>query len=301
MGLILNGSTPIDGVFVDLRINGNEVSSGYTPVTFNHLQLGVQYGIVIYWYGDYYIRYIKDSNTGIDLQRYDLVTLTKSNASDTLTGMFEYVPPSQAASLNIIAEFPNGTSLGTASVVNGYDLHSPGMWLTLTPPFQSTPYTGTFTGGSILPFILFNHETYTIAMSPNYCGPWVTNLNNTGPYVYIAWSHWQDDGNTDPTRAITLDGNATYVAIYYQTTAAGAGCAAAPTITSTTTTGSVGASAATTAATTANSLASSTQLSSSLIGLGILAAAAPVLATRKRRKAHLFPQREIVNLSKRSD
>ncbi len=215
LGTTLNGST-INGIFVDLRINGNHIASEFTPVTFNNLQLGVQYGIVVYWYGNYYIRYINDSNTGIDLQRYDLVTLSQSHPSDTLNSIFEYVPPSQAANLNIIAEFPNGTQLGTASVVNGYDLHTPGMWLTLTPPFQSTPYTGTFTGGSILPFTLFNHETYIVQMSSGYDGPWTGNPGY-GQVVQITFSHWQDNNSTDPNRAITLDGNAQYIAIYDQT------------------------------------------------------------------------------------
>ncbi len=176
----------------------------------------MQYGVVVYWYGSYYIRYINDQNTGIDLQRYDTVTLNQSAPSDTLTGMFEYVPPSEAASLNIIAEYPNGTQIGSAAVVNGYDLHSSGMWLTVTPPFQSEPYTGTFTGGSILPFIFFNHETYTVQMSTASCGE-EQNINgqNIGD-VENVWSHWENGSSTNPTMSITLNGNATLIAIYNQ-------------------------------------------------------------------------------------
>ena len=248
-GVSLNG-TAVPSILVDLRINGNNVSQGSLPVTFTGCQLGVQYGVVVYWYGNNYIRYINDANTGIDLQRYDLVTLSASKPSDTLTAMFEYVPPSQAASLNIVAQFPNGTQLGTATVVNGYDLHSPGMWLTVTPPFQSTPYTGTFTGGSILPFTLFNHETYTVQMSPDYYGPWVTNLTGTGPMVNITWSHWQDNNSNDSTRAITLNGNANYTAIYVQS-------AISQTTTTSTTTSAPGSSSSTQTQTTTSKPGSS--------------------------------------------
>ena len=217
MGQNLTGTVPVNGIYVELRVNGTRIANGTTPVTFSNLQFGVQYGVVVYWYGNYYIRYINDANTGIDLQRYDLVTLNASKPSDTLTGMFEYVPPSQAASLNIIAEFPNGTQLGTASVVNGYDLHSPGMWLTVTPPFQRTPYTGTFTGGSILPFTLFNNETYAVDMSQGFCGAW-TGYPGYGTIVQIVWDHWKDNNNTNPNRAITLNGSNTLVGIYDQVT-----------------------------------------------------------------------------------
>ena len=200
--VLLNG-TAISGMFVDLRINGTHIQGGYTPITFSGLQLGVQYGVVVYWYGNDYIRYINDTNTGMDLQRYDLVTLNQSNPSDTLTGMYEYVPPSLAASLNILAEFPNGTLIGSSAYQDGYIQHSPGMWLQVIPPGWTTPYTGTFTGGSILPFIFFNYETYTVQMT-------------TG-YQDVQFSHWQDNNSTNPNRAFALNGNATYVAIYVQT------------------------------------------------------------------------------------
>ena len=60
----------------------------------------------------------------------------------------------------------------------------------------------TFTGGSILPFIFFNHQAYTVAMSLGYGN--------------ITFSHWQDNGSTDPTRTFALNGNSTYIAIYIQ-------------------------------------------------------------------------------------
>jgi hypothetical protein len=219
VGANINGSTvPVHGMFVDLRINGTHVASGFTPVTFANLQLGVQYGVVVYWSDYYYIRYMNDSNTGVDLQRYDLVTLNSSFPHDTLVGAFQYVPPSQAAALNVLAEFPNGTLIGNASyfLKLNYILHGPGMWVTLTPPNTSEPFTGTFTGGSILPFILYNHENYTIGMAEGYCGEWYTGLaNGTAPTVDIVWSHWLN-GSTDVNRTVDLSGNVTYVAIYDQ-------------------------------------------------------------------------------------
>jgi hypothetical protein len=210
---------------VDLRINGNPVDNGDTPVTFTNLQFGVLYQVVVFWYGNYYIRYINDANTGLDLQRYDTVTLNQSMPSDTLTGMFEYVPTSQATSLNFIAEFPNGTLIGTSeqNASANYIQHSSGMWLTLTPPGQTTPYTGTFTGGSILPFTLFNGETYTVQMTLDACGMVLSANGQTVGPVDIVWSHWQDHGSTDANRAITLNGAATYIAIYDQLTPAPCG------------------------------------------------------------------------------
>lgn len=220
LGLSMNGSSvPIYGAYIDLRINGTHVASGYTPVTFTNLQLGVQYGVVVYWFSNYYIRYINDSLTGIDLQRYDLVTLNASDPQDTLQCYFQYVPSAQAASLNILAEFPNGTLIGTASYYTqlNYILHSPGMWVTIIPQDQTEPFTGTYTGGSILPFILFNHESYTIDMSSAYCGEWYTGLSNgTIPTVDIVWSHWLNGSSTDSNLTVSLNSNVTYVAVYNQ-------------------------------------------------------------------------------------
>jgi hypothetical protein len=220
LGTNMNGSTtPVNGVLIDLRINGSNVASGYTPVAFTNVQLGVQYGVVVFWYSNYYIRYINDSNTGIDLQRYDLVTLNATAPHDTLDAVFQYVPSSQAASLNIIAQFPNGTQIGNSSYYPQLDyiLHSPGMWFTLTAPNGSDPFTGTFTGGSILPFILYNHQNYTVDMSQGYCGEWYTGLSNgTAPIVEIEWSNWLNGSSTDPSLVVGLNSNVTYVAIYNQ-------------------------------------------------------------------------------------
>jgi len=196
----LHTGASLTGFYVDLRQNNNHVQGGFTPVTFSGLQTGVQYLVVVYWYGSNYFRHFSNGN----LQRYELVTLnsTAGQNSITLNALYESVPSAQAASVNIIAQFPNGTQIGTASTDNGYPQHTPGMYLTVTPPGGSGPFTATFTGGSILPFIFFNGQTYTVQMSTGY--------NN------ITFSYWKDNGSTDPTRSVPLNGNTTIIAIYTQ-------------------------------------------------------------------------------------
>ena len=109
--------------------------------------------------------------------------------------------PPPSANLNIVAEFPNGTLIGTTFCDNGYVQHTPGMWLTVAPNGQA-PFTGSFTGRSMLPFTLFNFRAYTIQMTLSYSN--------------IYFDHWQDNNNTNPQRTVTLNGGATYTAIYVQ-------------------------------------------------------------------------------------
>ena len=194
---LLTGST-IEGVQVDLRVNGSTIKSGYTPVTFTGLHPGIQYQVVVYWLDSYYFRKFSDGN----LNRYATVTLNGTKYA-SLNAQFEQVPATQAAQLNVIAEFPNGTLIGTSLTVNQTYQHTPGMWVQIVPPGQTAAYTGSFTGGSILPFVLFNHETYTVEMS--------------GVYGNIQFSHWQDNqSNINPTRTVTLNGDTTLTAIYVQ-------------------------------------------------------------------------------------
>jgi hypothetical protein len=192
-----NGNTLV-GFFVDLRLNSNHIQSGMTPVTFGGLQSGVQYLVVVYWYGNNFFRHFSDGN----LNRYALVTFnnTSGQTSYTLDALYENVPSSQAASLNIIAQFPNGTQIGTAFDNNGYPQHTPGMWLTVAPPGSTIPFTATFTGGSILPFTFFNGQTYAVHMSTGYSN--------------VKFSHWKDTGSTNPDRSIALNGNQSYIAVY---------------------------------------------------------------------------------------
>jgi len=196
----LHTGAKITGMYVNLRLNDNDVQAGFTPVTFTGLQTGVDYLVVVYWYGDNYFRHFSNGN----LERYAYVTLntTAGQTNYTMNAEYETVPNAQAASLNIIAQFPNGSQIGTASVIGGYPQHTPGIYLTVTPPGGPAPFTATFTGGSILPFILFNNETYMVAMSSGFSD--------------ITFSHWMDNGSTDPTRSFTLDGNSTYIAVYVQ-------------------------------------------------------------------------------------
>jgi hypothetical protein len=196
----LGSGAALGGMYVDLRLNNNHILDGYTPVTFSGLQLNTKYLVVLYGYGDNYFRHFSNGN----LERYAYVTLnaTGGQTSYSMNGLYETVPKAQAASLNIIAQFPNGTQIGTASEISGYPQHTPGMYLTVTPPGAASPYTATFTGGSILPFIFFNGQTYTVSMSAGYSN--------------VSFSYWKDDGSTSPTRAFSLSGNSTFIAVYTQ-------------------------------------------------------------------------------------
>ena len=191
---------PISGMYVDLRLNNNHVDSGFTPVTFSGLAAGTRYLVVVYSYAPDYFRHFSNGN----LQRYSYVTLntTVGQTSLELNALYENVPTANAASLNIIAQFPNGTQIGTASEISGYPQHTPGMYLTVSPPGSGTPYTATFTGGSALPFIFFNGQAYTVSMSSGYSN--------------VHFDHWKDNASTDPVRTIPLQGDSSYIAVYVQ-------------------------------------------------------------------------------------
>ncbi|MFI5420167.1 MAG: hypothetical protein ACHQ1H_04300 [Nitrososphaerales archaeon] len=193
----LSGSS-LPGVQVDLRINGSTIKTAYTPATFSGLTPGVVYQIVVYWLPDYYFRHFSDGQ----LNRYDTVTLNGSKYS-TVNALYEFIPPSESAALDVIAQFPNGTEIGTSDTVNGSYFHTPGMWMGIVPPGQNQAYTGSFTGGSVLPFILVNHDTYVIQLANGYGN--------------VVFSHWKDNGGKNPTRQVTMNGNASYVAVFVQT------------------------------------------------------------------------------------
>jgi hypothetical protein len=196
----LNG-TAISGYLVDLRVGGYAIANGYTPVTFTNLEPGLQYQVVAYWAGNYHFR----DFSGGDLNRYELVTFNSTgDTAASFDAIYEYIPPLQAATLNIIAEFPNGTQIGTTSNTTDYIQHTPGMWLTVTPPGATAPYTGSDTGGSLLPFVLFAGESYTVQMT-------------TG-YGNVKFAYWNDTGSTDATRTIKLGQSATTVVAVYEVT-----------------------------------------------------------------------------------
>ena len=68
--------------------------------TSSVLQPGVQYQIVVYPYNSFYFRHFSDG----DLNRYELVTLNTSQPHATFEAQYQYVPPSQLATLNVIAD-----------------------------------------------------------------------------------------------------------------------------------------------------------------------------------------------------
>lgn len=192
---LLNG-TAAAGFYVDVRVNGNHIDSGFTPVTISNLEPGIQYQVVAYWFGNYYFREFSNG----DLNRYGLVTFNSTGpTSVTLDALYQYVPQSEASDLNVMAELPNGTVIGSTFNNTTYIQHTPGMWLTVAPG-SGSPFTGTFTGGSILPFVLFNNQPYTISMSAGY-----------GVYQF---AYWKDTGSTSAVRVITLTGDQSYIAVY---------------------------------------------------------------------------------------
>ena len=193
---MLNG-TAISGYKIDLRVGGYSIESGFTPVTFKNLEPGLEYQVVAYWYGDNYFREF----SGGDLNRYELVTFNSTGTTGvSYTALYEHVPSSQAATLNVLAKFPNGTQIGTTFNNTGYIQHTPGLWLTVTPPGSTVPYTGSYTGGSLLPFVLVSGQNYTIQMTLGF-----------GDYRF---GYWSDDGSTNATRSLILSQNTTIVAIY---------------------------------------------------------------------------------------
>jgi hypothetical protein len=142
----------------------------------------------MYWCCDYEFRHYSD---GI-LTRYHEVTADPTKGI-ALEANYELVPASQAAKLNVIAVDENGNQIGgtTGSAEDGTLVAKPGMWMWLTPPGASSPYSGAYSSSSSTPFRVFNGQTYTITMS------------SFDQYVF---DHWQDNvSNTNPTRAFTLN------------------------------------------------------------------------------------------------
>lgn len=188
------GGTSLPGMYVNLRENGNIIADGFTPKTFN-LTPGKNYVVVMYWCCDYYFRHYSDGT----LTRYH--TVTAGSTGILFKSLYEKVPASQAADLNVIAKDTNGNVIGgTTTNPDGSISAQPGMWMWLTPPGTSTPYTGAYTGSSSTPFVVFEGKTYKITMS------------SFGKYQF---SHWQDNGSTNPNRSFAMTGDkVNNVAIY---------------------------------------------------------------------------------------
>lgn len=195
----LNGN-PITGMYVNVRLNGVIVKDGFTPVTFN-LDAGKQYVVVMYWCCDNEFRHFTDGT----LTRYHEVT-PSSSTGITLEARYELVPASQAAKLNVIAVDQNGKVIGgtTGSAEDGTLSAKPGMWMWLTPPGSSTPYSGAYTGSSSTPFKIFNAKTYTVSMS------------SYGEHVF---DYWQDNRSTNPVRSFAMNGDSLNNVAVYKTVA----------------------------------------------------------------------------------
>ncbi len=186
--------TPLTGFYTNLRLNGNIMADGYTPKTFT-MTPGNTYVVVLYWCCDYQFRHYSDGT----LTRY--YEVTPSSSGKLIKGLYELVPASQAAKLNVIAKDTNGKVIGsTTTNPDGTISTQPGMWMWLTPPGASSPYTGAYTGSSSTPFVIFNGKTYTVTMS------------SFGSYQF---DHWQDNGSTNPKRAFSMNGDSiNNVAVY---------------------------------------------------------------------------------------
>ena len=192
----LNGTATTLNLYVQIRVDGNVLTEGYTPVTFSNLDPEQEYFIVVYNDKDNWFRHYSDGT----LLRYKAITPGPDPI--TLTAKYEQVPKTIDALLDITAIDQFGNILGdtTGSVEQGNIVVTPGMWVPITPPGQNTPYTGGFTGGSGFPFSGFIGQTYVFEMTS---------------YQQYQFSHWEDSGSTDPVRAFTLNGNSlNNVAIY---------------------------------------------------------------------------------------
>ncbi len=152
--------------------------------------------MVAYSSGNYYFRHFSDG----ELNNYDFLTFSSTGStSASFDALYQYVPPSQAATLNVIAEYQNGTVIGNTVSNTGYVERSPGLWVTVTPPGAYEPFTGSYTGGTLLPFVLIAGDTYTAQMSS---------------YSDLKFVRWSDTGSTNATRTLTLDQNTTLIAIF---------------------------------------------------------------------------------------
>ncbi|HJS82111.1 MAG TPA: hypothetical protein VJ742_04670, partial [Nitrososphaera sp.] len=128
-------------------------------------------------------------------------TVTADSTGILFKGLYERVPASQAAKLNVIAKDTSGNVIGgTTTNPDGSISTEPGMWMWLTPPGASSPYTGAYTGSSSTPFVVFEGKTYKITMS------------SFGKYQF---DRWQDNGSTNPSRSFAMSGDkVNNVAIY---------------------------------------------------------------------------------------
>jgi hypothetical protein len=191
----LSDGTKITGEYMQIRLNGNVVQSGYSPVTFCKLQPKQQYQVVAYWFGESNFRHWSD---GV-LLRYHQAIAGPNPVN--LTAVYEKIPSALSAQFTVKAVLTNGTEIGgTTSLADGSIVAKPGMYLDLTLSRQTTPYTAAFTGSSTLPFTLLKGQTYTITMYSD---------------QKYKFDHWQDNGSKNPVRSFKISGDSlNNIAVY---------------------------------------------------------------------------------------
>ncbi len=162
----------LNGMYAELRLDGNTLAGGFTPMTFTNLATA-PYQIVMYSGQDNYMRHFSDGT----LIRYHYVT--PGAGPITLNAMYENVPSASSAQLNVNAFDTLGHPIN-------------GLWMGLTPPGQTTQYTASFTGASDVPFVIFNGQTYRVQM---------------GSFGIYMFDHWQDNLSTNPVRDFAMNGN----------------------------------------------------------------------------------------------
>lgn len=185
---LLDG-TAAPGYMVRYRMGGTNVETQFTPASF---EPGHGDRIVMYWAGDCFFRHFTDGT----LLRYHLV-----DGPEDLVARYECVPSADQATLNIVAKTTGGEQIGgTTGMEDDGSLNAnPGVYIALAPPGTLTPYTAAFSGSSSLPFTIFKDQTY------------VVSANSFGQYQF---SHWEDNGSNNASRAVNMDSDKELVAIY---------------------------------------------------------------------------------------
>lgn len=191
---LLSGRTITDE-YIQIRLDGDIMGSGYTPVTFCNLKPKQQYQVVAYWFGESNFRHWSDG----ELLRYH--SAIPGPKPVNLTAVYEKIPSALSAHFTVKGILTNGTNIGgTTALPDGSIVAKPGMYLDLTLSGQTTPYTAAYTGSSSLPFTVLKGQTYTITMY------------SSEKYKF---DHWQDNGSKNPVRSFKITGDSlNNVAVY---------------------------------------------------------------------------------------
>jgi|GEM_PF-6680635 len=191
----LSSGRTITDEYIQIRLNGDIMGSGYTPVTFCNLKPKQQYQVVAYWFGESNFRHWSDG----ELLRYHRAIPGPNPVN--LTAVYEKIPSALSAHFTVKAILTNGTDIGgTTTLPDGSIVAKPGIYLDLTLPGQTTPYTAAYIGSSSLPFTVPKGQTYTITMY------------SSEKYKF---DHWQDNGSKNPVRSFKITGDSlNNVAVY---------------------------------------------------------------------------------------